>query len=185
MRTNVKVKNKLVSETLKNIQAKNDIGTAQRHAKGDVELHGSRAYVQQQDALSFYLARDIIGKRHYGAGMRLYADFMVAHRSATGLVMSPDDLVGRPPKGSGGRMGDGRMAAFDSYNHALMAVGKVSARILFNVCIEGKKMPEFIEEFKWNRKNTGVDRMKEALDDLADYYRVLWEEQKKLEEHKS
>ncbi len=151
----------------------NDTGTPERAAKGDVDVVNGVSQVRRLDALEFYKNRKIISLRQFGAGDRFFKDYEISHATPSYLGKEPGNDSTKTPQ----KCAENAVSAYESYHSAISAVGRVSGQILQHVCVEGKMMDSFVDVMGWNQRNTGIDRLREALDDLYDYYRSLYDSQ--------
>jgi hypothetical protein len=144
----------------------NDIGTPWRYQHGDINLVNKRAYVTHKCALDYYFGRGDISEDQHRAGITIYRDFENSHpgKSSTGSLTNLSSGV------SDGSPQWMVLSAYERYNDALLAMGRISRVVISMVCIEGHRMDAVNQRLGWSVRNTGIDRLKEALDDLMEWY---------------
>lgn len=148
----------------------NDIGTPWLRQHVEVNVVNKRAYVTRESALDHYLKKGLITEEQHQAGSRLFRDYEGSHpgKSAVGML---DNIR------SGSKPGDPAwmcIASYDRYNAAMTALGRVSRVIVYMICIESNRMEAVRDRLAWAQRNTGIDRLKEALDDLVEWYEHEW-----------
>lgn len=135
-------------------------GTKAQLENGHVVIEGGRGRVRRQHPLDMYFHdKRLIDAEQYWAGYRLCCYYVAAygHRS----VMA--SLVRGLSAGA-----EDRFAAKDWYDKTMAGMGRVSAKILRLVLIDGYTLPQIHEVMGWQKVNTGTDRLKEALDELSE-----------------
>lgn len=144
-----------------------DFGTSRlkNHFPIEIQGDGRRAFARVLNhPLDYYLSQKFITQRQHRAGCSLFNDYQAAHttkNSFTTLGMDKIDYTPSP---------DNQPAALDRYLKAIKALNKISRELAQKVCVEGYFVKQVLTSYSWSKNNSGMDRFKEALDDLADYY---------------
>lgn len=151
-----------------------DLGTPELHKRQTVVMAGEGRTAKARvlnHPLDLYFEKRFIESKHYYAAIRLFNDWSISHTNKTTLrpILSDSSSVSS----------DGAMMhpkeAFERYMRvygALNSKGKILAGL---VVIEGYTLAshEVRAAMGWNKKNTGMDRLKELCEDIADLYKML------------
>lgn len=152
----------------KSIDGKTNNPLALRILKGEVEqvLDANMNYKYRltiEIPLDRYYKRGEISGDQYDAGERLYIDHC--------LAFAERSILERIIEGGGRHNGpEDRRTAADRFQKVMIAIGRISAWLARRVVVEGRFLDAVHDEFGWAKKNTGMDRLKEALDEIAIAY---------------
>lgn len=107
-----------------------------------------------------------INASQYRAGCLFYNDWAVSHKfkSTLGSLGLTQDMMARAMEISDVH------TAYERYARALRTLSKVSKVVATKVCIEGDSLAGIREDMGWAWYNTGIDRLRETLDELAEFY---------------
>jgi len=144
-----------------------DFGTPQlkNHMPLEIQGDGRRAFARVLNhPLDYYHSQKFITIKQYRAGCNLFRDYQVSHATKNSFSLLGVDKVDFIPSP------DSQPAALDRYMKAIKGLNKVSRHLAQQVCIEGYFVKQVLTGFSWAKNNSGLDRFKEALDDLADFY---------------
>ncbi len=145
-----------------------DLGTPELRKHFEIEMIGEgskkRARVLNHP-LDRYYVRNEITLDQYRAGCTLFRDYSVSHVNKNTL-----SLLGAQSGVYVNIDFDNPHTAFERYMRAVKTLSLVSRLLAFRVCIEGRSLKEVHSSFGWRKKNTGIDRLGETLDELARFY---------------
>ncbi len=118
--------------------------------------------------LDEYLHRGYIEDRQFQGGDRFRCDYQLA-----ALMPCVTGDLNRLPsgRGDGGSLTEAHVMARQRYRAAVRAIGKMNTKFAHNVCCFDVGVGDLEAEMKW-RKGYGMIRFREALDALADHYRL-------------
>lgn len=150
-----------------------DYGTPELRARGNFVMEEIRGTHRKRlrriiHPLDHYLSREWITGQEYLGGTWIFNDYAASHTFTTiiGRCMDNPHLHGvytdkdfENPYASGER-----------YRRAMKSLNRVSQTLVTNVCVEGLVLADFIGEMGWTRRNSGIDRLREALADLYAFY---------------
>lgn len=117
--------------------------------------------------LLYYFSRREIDLSQRNAGLQLAGDYALAHGYRTvfdSLRAELGTAIDGPPDI------DNPHVARERWRKALKKLNEVSRRLAMEVCIEGKLVSDVRPTFNWNKKNNGMDRFREMLDELHEFY---------------
>lgn len=167
------------------VHTESDLGTPELRNHYVVEERGDGArkiaYVINHP-LDFHHSRGEINDEQHRAGCKLFNDWSVSHNHRNTLAVL------------GGEIGvpiyqidfENPHTAMERYMRAMKFLNKISKTLALQVCIEGRSLTQVRGIFSWSKRNTGLDRLKETLDDLADFYEQEWRDyQRWLEKNSS
>lgn len=147
-----------------------DTGTPELHERQKVgkDKHG-RNRVESRHPLDIYRkCKNPITRDQHRAGMRLFRDYESSH--VTINIFSVLGLTRQKGTWKTSDSSEGKMSAYDRFMSATMAMNFISRKLLLLVCVHGHMLPEVRQIMRFTAKNSGLDRLKEALDELAAYY---------------
>lgn len=122
--------------------------------------------------LDMYLNRGDISEDQHWAGCNLFNDYQVSHHHRNAL-----SLLGEIRGVATSVDYDNPHTAFERYMRAIKSLNATSKKIAEQVCIQGYTMAEVRGAFTyWSKRNTGIDRMRETLDELYIFYHDEWRE---------
>lgn len=145
-----------------------DFGTPQlkNHLPLEIQGDGKRAFAKVLNhPLDYYYAQKFINLTQYRAGCNLFNDYQRSHASKNSFSMLGEDKVDFTQNNH-----ESQITAFERYMKAIKSLNKTSRILAEKVCIEGYFVKQVLTGFNWAKNNSGLDRFKEALDDLADFY---------------
>ena len=130
-------------------------------------MHEGKALVAvnaRECELEWYYRRKLIGMIDHEAGLRFRADWEIAQISAA-RALDMERVAGGSYRG----IGDVQADAIDRVRRALKALGAVGATLVVNVCGDGRSVAEMERLLGWPQRY-GMQRFREALNDLAEHY---------------
>ena len=145
-----------------------DFGTPQLKQHFPLEIHGDgrRAFARVLNhPLDRYFARKEITGKQYRAGCNYFNDYQISHCSKNSFSLLGEDKIDFVQTDY-----ENQNCALERYMSATKYLNKVSLKLVQKVCIEGYFVKQVLSGFEWAKNNTGIDRFKEALEDLADFY---------------
>ncbi len=145
-----------------------DHGTPERIARGEVIVENNHARIKRQHPLHFYENRgDITIEQSYWGG-RLVNDYESAHpgRSSAAMLLRVDGIstIDIPIN---------KLTCLDRWNKVYKQMNTISRALTDAVLIEGYFLSEIHHKMGWSKRNSGVDRFCELLDDIKDSYHRL------------
>lgn len=155
-----------------------DHGTAIRQERGELVVENNIARVKKKQPLDDYFEKGLINGQQFVAGYQLQVDHAVAfgNRSILGTI---SELRSR-----GLNVPEDKMSAIDRYNRVSRQLSRESYQVAYQVLIECKSLAEIRGIMRWSSTNSGMDRLRETLDDIDEYYFELRRRQRQIEERK-
>ena len=144
-----------------------DFGTPQlkNHYPLEIQGDGKRAFARVLNhPLDYYYSQKFITFKQYRAGCSIFHDYQVSHATKNSFSLIGEDKIDFTP------LGDTQSTSLDRYMKAMKGLNKISRTLVTKVCLEGYFVKQVLEGFMWAKGNSGMDRFKESLDDLADFY---------------
>lgn len=157
-------------KTVKKAIEPRELPTAERMAKGDMHIEGTERklhFKAMNWPLDRYHKRGEITDDQHRAGARIFRDWSLSH-AHKGQGALWEGHRGRP------HTTDTPLSHFENCRRALEALTDKSRRLVERVAIEGYSLPAIHAELQFSPRNTGMDRLREALDDLHEYYDRLY-----------
>lgn len=149
-----------------------DIGFADQHAKEGRDASQAKktqaavALNRKECPIEWYFHRGIVTQDQHAAAIKLRAHwefFQLGKQSAVDPGRIRVD--GGQPHG----MTDRQLDAVRVINTSLRAMGLIGSSVVVNVCCVGITLGAIEATMSW-RKGYGAERLREALDDLAEHY---------------
>ncbi len=155
------------------IRSENDMGTPElrQHYQVVERGDGSRriAYVINHP-LDYHHSRGEISDEQHRAGCKLFNDYSISHCHRNTLM-----LLGVESGAPIHQINfENPHTAMERYMRAMKVLNRISKTLAQQICIEGKNLSQVRGVFSWSKRNTGIDRLKEMLDDLQDFYEDEW-----------
>jgi hypothetical protein len=127
-------------------------------------------FVKSQVPLDSYRQRNSITERQWDAGNRLYIQFVNGDIMRMGI--SNMDAV-RVDGGGRNDINDSKETAAEEYRRAVehLKRNQVAHDLVMNVCCYGYRLSDIDTQY-YTLPAEKMNRLKEALDDLANYYRL-------------
>jgi len=149
-----------------------DLGTDELRQHYPVQVSGQgrnrRAKVLNHP-LFYYSEKRLITDSQFMAGMWLANDYSASHQHKTIWAMLKTELGLSVMSGPVDY--DNPHAAGERFRRALMSLNAISRKFAQEVCIDGHMVVDVRASFmSWNVKNNGMDRFREMLDELYDFY---------------
>jgi hypothetical protein len=151
-----------------------DYGTPELRMRGNYVMEEVRGTHRKRlrriiHPLDHYLAREWITGQEYLGGTWIFNDYAASHQFTTIIGRCMD---GNPHLRSEYSAKDfaNPYACGERHRRAMKTLNRVSQTLVQNVCIEGLILADFIGEMGWSRRNSGIDRLREALGDLYAFY---------------
>lgn len=159
-------KKKLFNKLIKAVT--NDHGTPERVARGEVIVDNNLARVKKQHPLTYYEGRgDITIEQAYWGG-RLVNDYESSHpgRSSAAMLLRVDGIstIDIPIN---------KLTCLDRWNKIQKRLNPTSKYLVEHVLIEGFYLSDIHPFMGWSKRNSGVDRFCELLDDIGAAYQAL------------
>lgn len=144
----------------------NDHGTAERLLRGEVIVENNLARVKRQHPLAYYLNRDDISPEQCYWGQRLVKDYEASHpgRSSAAMLLRVDGICTI-------HMPINKLTALDRWNKTLSRLNDVSRVIVEYVLVQGFYLSDIHPHMGWSKRNSGLDRLCEVLDEVEKSYR--------------
>lgn len=153
------------------VVALSDVGTPELHKRLPVVIEGEgekRRATVLDHALLYYQRRKEVTRAQFNAGMFLLQDYEVSHQHKTAFSFMRADLgisvtVMPDPENP--------HTAMERYMRAFRTLPPVGQKLAWEVIILGNLVSEVRILFPgWSKKNNGMDRFREVLDQLEDFY---------------
>lgn len=145
-----------------------DFGTPQlkNHFPMEIQGDGKRAFARVLNhPLDYYFAQKFISMKQYRAGCNLFNDYQNSHMSKNSFSLLGCDKIDFTQSDY-----ENLHCSLERYMRIMKTLNKVSRTLAQKVCIEGYFVKQVLTGFSWAKNNSGLDRFKEALDDLSDFY---------------
>lgn len=151
---------------------------AMRVRRGEVkEIHG-RYHITVDIPLLKYYREGSISIDQRVIGERLYVDHCIAFMERS--------LLARVIEGAGSINGEeDKRTAADRFQKVMAAIGRISSWLARKVIIDGKMLRDVHDDFGWARDNTGMDRLRETLDEIIIAYDELDKYERKRREKRA
>lgn len=142
-----------------------------RHFEVEVVGEGRKAKHRViNHPLERYHRRGELNDDQYEAGCTFLKDWAISHeyRGGFSFFMEVRGTIQNDP--------EYEKTAFERHMRAMKDLNKVSQKIAYSVCIDGKSLKEIHPTMGWRKENSGMDRLHETLDELDDFYYREWQQ---------